>query len=112
MAEAYIIDAARTPRGIGKVGKGALTELHPGRLLAQVFEEIGNRNDLKTEEIDDVVVACSSQIGKQGSCVGRMAALDAGWSDKACGMTLDRFCGSGITSVNIAAANLIRKGLF
>ena len=59
MAEAYIIDAARTPRGIGKAGKGALTELHPGRLLAQVFEEIGNRNDLKTEEIDDVVVACS-----------------------------------------------------
>ena len=46
MAEAYIIDAARTPRGIGKVGKGALTELHPGRLLAQVFEEIGNRNEL------------------------------------------------------------------
>ncbi len=107
MADAYIIDAARTPRGIGKQGKGALTEFHPGRLLAKVFEEIGNRNDLKTEEIDDVVVACSSQIGKQGSCVGRMAALDAGWSDKACGMTLDRFCGSGITSVNIAAANLM-----
>ena len=107
MANAYIIDAARTPRGIGKAGKGALTEFHPGRLLAKVFEEIGERNNLKTEEIDDVVVACSSQIGKQGSCVGRMAALDAGWSDKACGMTLDRFCGSGITSVNIAAANLM-----
>ena len=107
MADAYIIDAARTPRGIGKQGKGALAEIHPGRLLAQVFEEIGKRNNLKTEEIDDVVVACSSQIGKQGSCIGRMAALDAGWSDKACGMTLDRFCGSGITSVNIAAANIM-----
>ena len=107
MADAYIIDAARTPRGIGKAGKGALTEIHPGRLLAQVFEAIGDRNDLNTEEIDDVVVACSSQVGKQGSCVGRMAALDAGWSDKACGMTLDRFCGSGITSVNIAAANIM-----
>lgn len=107
MADAYIIDAARTPRGIGKQGKGALTEFHPGRLLAKVFEQIGERNHLKTEDIDDVVVACSSQIGKQGSCVGRMAALDAGWSDKACGMTLDRFCGSGITSVNIAAANLM-----
>ena len=107
MADAYIIDAARTPRGIGKQGKGALTEFHPGRLLAKVFEQIGERNNLKTEDIDDVVVACSSQIGKQGSCVWRMAALDAGWSDKACGMTLDRFCGSGITSVNIAAANLM-----
>lgn len=107
MADAYIIDAARTPRGIGKQGKGALTEFHPGRLLAKVFEEIGQRNSLKTEDIDDVVVACSSQIGKQGSCVGRMAALDAGWSENACGVTLDRFCGSGITSVNIAAANLM-----
>ncbi|MFN3238620.1 MAG: acetyl-CoA C-acetyltransferase, partial [Pseudomonadales bacterium] len=99
--------AARSPRGIGKQGKGALAELHPGRLLAQVFEQIEARNDLKTEDIDDVVVACSSQIGKQGSCVGRMAALDAGWSDKASGMTLDRFCGSGITSVNLAAANIM-----
>ncbi len=107
MADAYIIDAARTPRGIGKQGKGALAELHPGRLLAQVFEQIEARNSLKTEDIDDVVVACSSQIGKQGSCVGRMAALDAGWSDKASGMTLDRFCGSGITSVNLAAANIM-----
>ncbi|MBC09406.1 MAG: acetyl-CoA C-acyltransferase [Gammaproteobacteria bacterium] len=107
MADAYIIDAARTPRGIGKQGKGALTEFHPGRLLAKVFEEIQKRNNLNTDDIDDVVVACSSQVGKQGFCVGRMAALDAGWSDKACGMTLDRFCGSGITSVNIAAANLM-----
>ena len=107
MTDAYIIDAARTPRGIGKQGKGALTEFHPGRLLARVFEEIGNRNNLETGEIDDVVVACSSQIGRQGFCVGRMAALDAGWSEKACGMTLDRFCGSGITSVNIAAANIM-----
>lgn len=107
MADAYIIDAARTPRGIGKAGKGALTEFHPGRLLAKVFEVIQDRNDLNTEEIDDVVVACSSQIGKQGSCVGRMAALDAGWSTRACGVTLDRFCGSGITSVNIAAANIM-----
>jgi acetyl-CoA C-acetyltransferase len=107
MADAYIIDAMRTPRGIGKQGKGALAELHPGRLLAQVLENIEARNNLKTEDIDDVVVACSSQIGKQGSCVGRMAALDAGWSDKASGMTLDRFCGSGITSVNLAAANIM-----
>ena len=107
MADAYIIDAMRTPRGIGKQGKGALAELHPGRLLAQVLENIEARNNLKTEDIDDVVVACSSQIGKQGSCVGRMAALDAGWSEKASGMTLDRFCGSGITSVNLAAANIM-----
>ncbi|MGI9325804.1 MAG: acetyl-CoA C-acetyltransferase [Pseudomonadales bacterium] len=107
MPEAYIIDAARTPRGIGKAGKGALSEFHPGRLLAKVFEGIGERNDLDSTEIDDVVVGCSSQVGKQGSCVGRMAALDAGWSTKASAVTLDRFCGSGITSVNLAAANIM-----
>lgn len=107
MADAYIIDAIRTPRGIGKAGKGALSEIHPGRLLAQVFEAIAERNHLNTDEIDDVVVGCSSQVGKQGSCIGRMAALDAGWSTKASAVTLDRFCGSGITSVNLAAANIM-----
>ena len=107
MADAYIIDAIRTPRGIGKAGKGALSEIHPGRLLAQVFEAIAERNHLDTDEIDDVVVGCSSQVGKQGSCIGRMAALDAGWSTKASAVTLDRFCGSGITSVNLAAANIM-----
>ncbi|MCH8258297.1 MAG: acetyl-CoA C-acyltransferase, partial [Proteobacteria bacterium] len=107
MADAYIIDAIRTPRGIGKAGKGALSEIHPGRLLAQVFEAVAERNHLNTDEIDDVVVGCSSQVGKQGSCIGRMAALDAGWSTKASAVTLDRFCGSGITSVNLAAANIM-----
>ena len=107
MADAYIIDAARTPRGIGKAGRGALSHFHSGRLLAKVFEAIGDRNELDTDHIDDVVVGCSSQVGNQGACVGRMAALDAGWSTKACATTLDRFCGSGITSVNIAAANIM-----
>ena len=107
MTEAYIIDAARTPRGIGKAGKGALSEFHPSRLLAKVFQGIGERNDLNTADIDDVVVGCSSQVGKQGSCVGRMAALDAGWDTSASAVTLDRFCGSGITSVNLAAANIM-----
>ncbi|MEM7101350.1 MAG: acetyl-CoA C-acetyltransferase [Pseudomonadota bacterium] len=107
MTDAYIIDAARSPRGIGKAGKGALSEFHPGRLLAKVFEGIAERNDLDTSAIDDVVVGCSSQVGFQGSCVGRMAALDAGWSTNASAVTLDRFCGSGITSVNLAAANIM-----
>ena len=107
MADAYIIDAARTPRGIGKAGRGALSHFHSGRLLAKVFEAIGERNQLNTDQIDDVVVGCSSQVGNQGACVGRMAALDAGWSTKACATTLDRFCGSGITSVNLAAANIM-----
>ena len=107
MADAYIIDAARSPRGIGKAGKGALSHFHSGRLLAKVLEAIGERNNLNTDEIDDVVIGCSTQVGNQGACVGRMAALDAGWSTKASAVTLDRFCGSGITSVNLAAANIM-----
>ncbi len=107
MPEALIIDAARTPRGIGKPGKGALSHLHPQRLLAQVLDALRTRVDLDTSEVDDVVVGCSSQVGKQGSCIGRMAVLDAGWDTGASAVTLDRFCGSGITSVNLAAMGIM-----
>ena len=107
MADCYIIDTARTPRGIGKPGKGALSHFHSGRLLAKVLEAIEKRNHLRTDDIDDVVMGCSTQVGYQGACVARMAALDAGWSTKASAVSLDRFCGSGITSVNIAAANIM-----
>ena len=99
MTDAYIIDAVRTPRGIGKAGKGSLSHFHSGRLLAKVLEQVQARNDLNTEDVDDVVVGCSTQVGNQGACVGRMATLDAGWSTNASAVTLDRFCGSGITSV-------------
>jgi acetyl-CoA C-acetyltransferase len=71
------------------------------------LEGIRDRNDLNTDDVDDLIVGCSSQVGNQGSCVGRMAALDAGWSTKSSAVTLDRFCGSGITSVNLAAANIM-----
>ena len=107
MSEAWIIDAARTPRGVGKQGKGALWEVHPQKLLSSVLKPLAERNHINTDEIDDVIVSCSTQFQKQGSCIGRMAALDAGFSTKASGMTLDRFCGGGITSVNLAAANIM-----
>ena len=104
--EAWIIDAVRTPRGIGKQGKGALAHLHPQHLGATVLKALQKRNDLKTEEVEDVIWGTSTQKGKQGACLGRMSVLDAGWSIHAPGMTLDRFCGSGITSVNLAAATV------
>jgi acetyl-CoA C-acetyltransferase len=107
MPEAYIIDACRTPRGIGKVGKGALADFHPQHLAATVLRAIKERNNLKTEEIDDIIWGTSSQRGKQGCDMGRMAALDAGFDMRASGTTLDRFCGSGITSVNFAAASIM-----
>ena len=107
MTEALIIDACRTPRGIGKVGKGALADIHPQQLAASVLKAMAERNNLKTAEIDDIIWGTSSQRGKQGADLGRMAALDAGYDVKASGVTLDRFCGSGITTVNMAAAQIM-----
>ena len=107
MSEAYIIDACRTPRGIGKQGKGALAHLHPQHLGATVLKAIAERNQVNTAEVDDIIWGTSSQRGAQGADLGRMAALDAGYDIKASGVTLDRFCGSGITSVNLAAAQVM-----
>ncbi|QJQ33035.1 acetyl-CoA C-acetyltransferase [Sphingomonas lacunae] len=107
MAEAYIIDAVRTPRGIGKPGKGALSHLHPQHLAATVLKAIKDRNNLDTKTVDDVIWSTSSQYGKQGGDMGRMAALAAGYDITASGTTLDRFCGGGITSVNLAAATVM-----
>ena len=106
MSEAYIIDACRTPRGIGKQGKGALAHLHPSYLGATVLKAIVERNGLDSREIDDVIFGTSSQVGKQSCDLGRMAALNAGFDPVVSGVTLDRFCGSGITSVNLAAGQL------
>lgn len=64
MSEAYIIDACRTPRGIGKQGKGALAHLHPSYLGATVLQAIVQRNGLDSRDIDDVIFGTSSQVGK------------------------------------------------
>ncbi|MFN3457650.1 MAG: acetyl-CoA C-acetyltransferase [Novosphingobium sp.] len=107
MPEAYIIDAVRTPRGVGKPGKGALSHLHPQHLAATVLKALKERNDLDTSTVDDIIWSTSSQVGKQGGDLGRMAALAAGYDISASGTTLDRFCGGGITSVNLACASVM-----
>jgi acetyl-CoA C-acetyltransferase len=107
MTEALIIDACRTPRGIGKQGKGALADLHPQHVSATVLKALAQRNQINTAEVDDVIWGCSTQRGAQGMDMGRMAALDAGFDIRASGVTLDRFCGSGITTVNMAAAQIM-----
>jgi acetyl-CoA C-acetyltransferase len=107
MAEAYIIDAVRTPRGVGKPGKGALSHLHPQHLAATVLKALKDRNHLDTSTVDDVIWSTSSQVGRQGGDLGRMAALAAGYDIAASGTTLDRFCGGGITSVNLATASVM-----
>ncbi len=107
MAEALIIDAVRTPRGIGKPGKGALSQFHPQHLAATVLKALAYRNRLDTADVDDIIWSTSMQKGKQGGDLGRMAALDAGYATTASGVTLDRFCGGGITSVSLAAAQVM-----
>ena len=103
MSEAWIIDACRTPRGIGKYGKGALGDIHPQQLGATVLKALAERNNLNTADVDDIIWGTSTQQGEQGGDLGRMAALDAGYDIRSSGVTLDRFCGSGITTVNMAA---------
>ena len=107
MAEAFIIDAVRTPRSIGKLGKGALSHMHPQHLAATVLKAIAERNGLNTAEVDDVIWGTSAQMGLQGGDMGRMAALDAGYDVRASGVTLDRFCGSGLTATNLAAGQVM-----
>jgi acetyl-CoA C-acetyltransferase len=107
MNEAWIIDAARTPRGIGKIGKGSLSSVHPQRLLSSVLSALAERNNLRSADVDDVIAGCGTQAGKQGYCIARMAALDAGWDNAATGFSVDRFCGSGLTAVNLAAMGIM-----
>src|ERR1043165_3462709 len=105
--EAGIIDPCRTPRGIGKYDKGALSKIHPQQLAATVLNALAERTGIDTADVDDIVWGTAAQVGPQGGDLGRMAALDAGYSVKSSGVTLDRFCGSGISAVNIAAASIM-----
>lgn len=107
MADAYIIDAVRTPRGIGKVGKGSLAHLHPQDLSATVLKAIVDRNGIDSSTIEDVVWSTSAQKGRQGGDIGRMAALAAGFDPKVSGVAIDRFCGGGISAVSMAAASVM-----
>ncbi len=107
MADALIIDACRTPRGVGKAGKGALSGIHPQQLGATVLRALAERTGINTADVDDIIWGTSAQVAQQSGDLGRMSALDAGYDVRASGVTLDRFCGSGITSVNMAAASIM-----
>jgi acetyl-CoA C-acetyltransferase len=107
MGEAYIIDAVRTPRGRGKRGKGSLTEVHPQELLAQTLNELARRTGIDTADVDDVVVGAVSQVGEQGANIARNTVLAADWPVHVSGVSLNRFCGSGLQAVNFAAMGVM-----
>ncbi len=102
MGEAWIIDAVRTPRGRGKKDVGALVHMHPQELLATTLRALARRNTIDVRDVDDVVVGCVSQAGDQGACIARSAVLLAQWPQEVTGVSLNRFCGSGLQGVNFA----------
>ena len=103
MNTSYVIDAARTPRGRGKAGKGALSGIHPQELLAQVLRALQTRVGFAAESVDDVIAGCVSQVGEQGANLARNAVLAAGWPIEVSGATVNRFCSSGLQAIHFGA---------
>jgi acetyl-CoA C-acetyltransferase len=106
MAEAFIYDAVRTPRGKGKAD-GALNEVQPIKLLTNLLVAIKDRNNLDTSLVDDVVMGCVSPVGEQGADIARTAVIDAGYGQETAGVQLNRFCSSALEAVNTGAAHII-----
>jgi len=105
MAEAYIFDAVRTPRGIGK-SSGALYCVRPTDLLVTALRALRERNALDTREVEDLIIGCVTQTGEQGTCIARFAGLEAGYHHVTPGYTVNRFCASGLEAINQAAARV------
>lgn len=103
MADAYIYDAVRTPRGRGK-SDGSLHTTQPVQLLTTVLQKLRDRNDLDTRLVDDVIMGCVTPIGEQGADIARTAVLHAGYAESVAGVQLNRFCSSGLEAMNMAAA--------
>jgi len=104
MAEAYIYDHVRTPRGKGK--RGSLHSVKPVSLASGLLRALADRTHLDTSAVDDVVFGVVSPVGEQGSDIARIAVLAAGWDQSVAGVQLNRFCASGLEAVNMAAAKV------
>lgn len=106
MAEAYIYDHVRTPRGRGRAN-GGLHAVPPVELAAQVLRALSERSDVDSRLIEDVVLGVVTPVGEQGCDIARPAVLMAGYDDSVPGLQLDRFCSSGLEAVNNAAAQVM-----
>jgi acetyl-CoA C-acetyltransferase len=103
MTTAYIIDAVRTPRGRGKAGRGALSAIHPQELLAQTLNALATRTGIDPHAVDDVIIGSVSQVGEQGGNIARNALLAANWPYEVPAISVNRFCGSGLSAVQFAS---------
>jgi len=104
MNDAVIVEAVRTPVGIGKPGKGALSGVHPVDLSAHVIDALITRSGVDPQHINDVIWGCVSQVGEQSANVARNSALAAGLPESVTGVSIDRQCGSSQQAVHFAAA--------
>ncbi len=106
MTTAYIYDAIRTPRGRGKK-TGSLHEITALSLAVQQLQALRDRNNLDTSKIDDVILGCVHQVKGQGADIARSAVITAGWDQSCAGVSINRFCASGLEAVNMAAAKVM-----
>ncbi|MEZ5635515.1 MAG: acetyl-CoA C-acyltransferase [Burkholderiaceae bacterium] len=102
MHDCHIIDAVRTPRGTAKE-TGSLHSVEPVELLAGTLRALQQRTGLDTEQVYDAVFGCVTQTGEQGGNIGKAASLLAGWSPHMSAVTINRFCASGLSAVNLAS---------
>ncbi|AYH43620.1 acetyl-CoA C-acetyltransferase [Azoarcus sp. DN11] len=105
MTDVFIYDHVRTPRGKGKAD-GALAEITPVQLAAQMLQAVRDRNQLDSTLVEDVFLGCVCPVGEQGGNIARVAALVAGFDDSVPGVQVNRYCGSGLEAVNFAAAKV------
>src|SRR5258706_14427301 len=106
MAECFIFDAVRSPRGRGKKD-GSLHEVTALELATQSLQAIRDRNALDTAELDDVIMGCVDPVGEQGADIARAAVLKAGYAESVPGVQINRFCASGLEACNMAAGQIM-----
>ena len=105
---AYVVDAVRTPRGRGN-DKGSLKSIRPLDLMAQTLKALAARTGLDSSKVADTLIGCVTQTAEQGTNIGKLAVIAAGWSDAAPGMTVNRYCASGLSAVNYAALKAVHE---
>lgn len=105
MSDALIYDGVRSPRARAKEG-GGLHGITPHELLAQLYRALGERTGLKPENIDDVVLGCVTQYGEQAGNIAKASTLYAGWPFQVPGITVNRYCSSGVDALALAALKI------
>jgi len=108
MTTAYIYDTIRSPRGKGKPD-GSLHELSSVKLSSMILQALKTRNNLETSLLDDVIWGNVTQIGEQGGCLARSAVLLSDYNQSVAGLSINRFCASGLEAINLAA-NQVKAG--